>query len=89
MSFEDRVKEYLKRLEFRSRIVIALFIVLVIVFLAVWATIRFTLPAFVTDPKLIEKSVLFIFWTIGAILFGIALAAFIVHRQLRNALRAK
>jgi len=85
----ERVEESLKRLEFRTRIVLALVLVLAIVFLVVWATIRFTPPAFLTNPELIEKAILFAFWTIGAILFGAGLAAFIVHRQLRNAIKGK
>lgn len=89
MGLEERVKEYLKRVEFRNKIVLVLFTVFVIIFLAVWAIIGFALPEFLTDVRLVEKSGLFALWTIGAILFGVALATFIFSRELRNATRAK
>ena len=89
MGLEEGVKEYLKRVEFRNKIVLVLFIVFVMFFLAVWTTLGFALPAFLTDVRLVEKSWLFALWTIGAILFGAALATFIFSRELRNATRAK
>jgi hypothetical protein len=89
MSLEDRIKDYLKRLQFRSIIVLALLVLFVIIFVALWATMGFDLPAFLTDVKLIEKASLFALWTIGAILFGLALATFILSRGLGNALKGK
>jgi hypothetical protein len=89
MSLENKVKEYLGRVKFRSIVVLVLFIIFVAIFLGVWATIGFALPAFVTDPKLIEKAGLFAFWTVGAILFGAGLAAFIIGRGLGKAVEGK
>jgi len=86
-SLEDKVKDIVKRLEFGSRVVLMLFAVFVIIFLAVWASIRFALPAFLSDVKLIEKAGLFALWTIGAILFGAALATFFIGLKLANAVR--
>lgn len=89
MSLKEKVEKYLKRLEFRTRIALLLVVVFIIVFLAFWSTIDFTLPAFLTDVRLVEKASLFAFWTIGAILFGVVLAAFIISRELGTAIRAK
>lgn len=89
MSLKEKVERYLKRLEFRTRIALLLVVVFIIVFLAFWSTINFALPAFLTDVRLAEKAFLFAFWTIGAILFGVVLAGFIISRELRNAVRAK
>lgn len=89
LSLEDKVKDLVKRLEFGSRIVFIFFVVFVIIFLAVWASIGFALPAFLTDVKLVEKAGLFALWTIGAILFGAALATFFIGLKLGNAVRGK
>jgi len=87
MSSQDKVEKYFNRLKFRSMIMLILFIVCVIIFLGVWATTGFALPAFFTDPNLVHKAYLFAFWTVGAILFGVAIAAFIISRGLGQAIR--
>mgnify|MGYP001147206444 CR=1 FL=1 len=89
VSLEDKVKDLAKRLEFGSKISLMLFIAFVIVFLAVWASIKFVLPSFLTDVKLVEKAGLFALWTIGAILFGAALATFFIGRKLGSVARGK
>lgn len=86
---EKGIKKYLKQMEFLNKIFLAILVISVVVFLALWATIGFVLPEFFTDVRLFEKGFLFALWTIGAILFGFAAATFISSRGLRNAVRGK
>lgn len=89
MSVEKGIEKYLKQMEFINKLFLAIFIISVVIFLAFWATMGFVLPEFFTDVQLFEKGFLFTVWTIGAILFGVAVATFIFSRGLGNAVRGK
>jgi len=85
MSVEEKVQKYLRGLEAKSLILLGVFIVFVIIFIGLWAVADFKVPGLISQPK--DTTWLFVFWTIGALLFGAVIAVVSVCRGLGKAIK--
>jgi len=75
----------LRGLEAKSLVLLGAFIVFAIIFVGLWAVADFKVPGLISQPK--DTTWLFVFWTIGAILLGAAVAVVWVYRGLGKAIK--
>lgn len=75
----------MRGLEAKSLVLLGAFIVFAIIFVGLWAVADFKVPGLISQPK--DTTWLFVFWTIGAILLGAAVAVVWVYRGLGKAIK--
>lgn len=83
MSLEERLQEYYRHVSSRGIIVLVLFVVFLIAWIAVWVSVGSRPPAVGS----LELNVLFILYALAFIFLGATLAVLNVRRELGRAIR--